>query len=220
MPNYGKMVVKFELSLQEGLNFLKLPVEKRVHNGTKVNRPSAKELFANQHNNLVCSCCGLRADRWIAAHQSRKDKSIWLNLFGVKDDEVILFTRDHIIPRAFGGSDDIRNMRVMCRLCNTARSTQMSEEDLDFLEANHGLIHLERYSAMVERQLKPKFKFANELKGIVINIDHVLPTMKQIIKRLGERVVDFYPTLLDDYRKLTNTRNRFESVFQTSQGDF
>lgn len=35
---------------------------------------------------------------------------------------------DHLIPKSLGGTDDIENLRVLCRRCNTKRQNKMVVE--------------------------------------------------------------------------------------------
>lgn len=55
------------------------------------------------------------------------------NIYGIDEQgNYILFTRDHIIPRSDGGTDDIINQQTMCQKCNAkkgaSRLSQLSEK--------------------------------------------------------------------------------------------
>jgi 5-methylcytosine-specific restriction endonuclease McrA len=45
-------------------------------------------------------------------------KNPHFNLYGKKDDKLILFTRDHILPKSKGGEDSQKNYQTMCEVCN------------------------------------------------------------------------------------------------------
>lgn len=40
------------------------------------------------------------------------------NMYAKKDDEYILMTQDHILPRSKGGKDHLNNLQTMCYVCN------------------------------------------------------------------------------------------------------
>lgn len=49
-------------------------------------------------------------------------------LCGINDVDPFTFEKGHDIARARGGSTDIRNMRPVCRTCNTSQGTQTVDE--------------------------------------------------------------------------------------------
>lgn len=63
-----------------------------------------------------------------------------LDLFAEANGKYVLMTRDHIIPRSLGGINDVKNLRVGCQPCNSARGNSMNEEDLKFMEEHPELI--------------------------------------------------------------------------------
>ena len=60
-----------------------------------------------------CAECGLKGDYF--AIETQTDGHYCLNLYS-KDN--ILFTKDHIIPKAAGGSNALENLQPMCLTCN------------------------------------------------------------------------------------------------------
>jgi hypothetical protein len=78
-----------------------------------------------------CKCvkCGLEAT-FFAKEKSKgqENSKRWhFNLYAVKDGKEILFTKDHIIPRAGGGKDIMSNYQVMCSGCNHAKKNLTNE---------------------------------------------------------------------------------------------
>jgi len=74
----------------------------------------------------TCSSCGLNATHFaIETPAFNKGDPTWhLNLWGIKDGEEVLFTHDHTVARADGGSDNLSNTTTMCSPCNSIKSLQ------------------------------------------------------------------------------------------------
>ena len=72
-----------------------------------------------------CSSCKLPA-QYFAVESFRSDKkeipSVHVNLYGMKDDEEMLFTHDHTLARSLGGADDLSNTTMMCFKCNNLKA--------------------------------------------------------------------------------------------------
>lgn len=52
-----------------------------------------------------------------------------LNLYGINArNEEVLLTKDHIIPRSKGGTDDLRNLQPMCEVCNKRKDSMPMEQ--------------------------------------------------------------------------------------------
>lgn len=67
----------------------------------------------------TCAECGLKG-RFFALE---KDKHVntnkyHLNLYGIKNNKEILFTKDHIIPLSRNGKNELKNYNTMCYFCN------------------------------------------------------------------------------------------------------
>jgi hypothetical protein len=73
-----------------------------------------------------CVTCGLQATFF------KKEKTLEttiLNLYGVRNNRMVMFTRDHIIPASRGGTNDLDNMQPMCADCNGRKGDYISLED-------------------------------------------------------------------------------------------
>jgi len=62
-----------------------------------------------------CSCCGSPLDYGLGKNNLGKD-------------DTSTPSRDHIIPRKFGGTDDISNLWIICLRCNTLKSSATPED--------------------------------------------------------------------------------------------
>lgn len=81
-------------------------------------------------NNHKCVVCGLEATHYRLERQIGA-KNYHFNLYGMKDGEEVLFTKDHIIPRSKGGQNNCYNYQTMCEFCN--------QEKADALEISTGV---------------------------------------------------------------------------------
>jgi hypothetical protein len=79
---------------------------------------------------LTCSCCGLAATHFaIERDKIAPPNTGWhLNLYGELDGLEILFTHDHTLARALGGSHhNPNNLTTMCLPCNAAKAVGEGE---------------------------------------------------------------------------------------------
>ena len=78
-------------------------------------------------NGCTCIKCGLKASYYRL--EKRKESSCFhFNLYGIdKDDNEVLFTKDHILPASLGGKDHYSNYQTMCYVCNCAKGNTVEE---------------------------------------------------------------------------------------------
>jgi hypothetical protein len=70
--------------------------------------------------NLSCVCCGLQGTK-IILEQHPSDKSPHFNLYGFENNKLVLMTKDHVQPKAYGGLDTHSNYQTMCAICNNLK---------------------------------------------------------------------------------------------------
>ena len=72
-------------------------------------------------NNTKCVCCGLEAS-YLSIDKKKSEnentENYHLNMYGLKDGNEIMFTKDHIIPKSKGGKNHQSNYQTMCEICN------------------------------------------------------------------------------------------------------
>lgn len=72
-------------------------------------------------NNMSCVSCGLLGTRvFLECHAN--DMIPHFNLYGEESGRLVLFTKDHIKAKAFGGTDEIDNFQTMCSTCNSLKA--------------------------------------------------------------------------------------------------
>lgn len=177
-----KMIPWFTLSLDDGFEFCDRDPMDRVHANMKVTRAAGRDVFKRERDNLKCACCGLHANVWIGGVQGPKDKRPALNLFhSAPDGANTMFTQDHIIPKAFGGSDSLDNMRVMCSACNWSRGSKIDQTDLDFMEANPHLIEPERFITTIKKHLNGwERRPLSEMSSCVVRNKELILMLKRL----------------------------------------
>ena len=91
-----------------------------VFDGEEIKADSQRyKLF--KRDGCKCCKCGLKA-QYFALEKHIDQPRYHLNLYGVKNGKEVLFTKDHIVPKAKGGRNTMDNYQVMCITCNEAKS--------------------------------------------------------------------------------------------------
>lgn len=88
-----------------------------VVDGFKV-RPISLRYKIFYQKGTKCVCCGKEGTHFKLCGDDRSPKRRHFNLYA---DDGTLMTKDHIIPRARGGMDQVSNMQTMCEDCNKAK---------------------------------------------------------------------------------------------------
>lgn len=108
---------------------------------------------------VKCVSCGLEANMCsMETSISTLGESPHLNLYFKGDNEYILFTKDHVIPKVYGGPDLIENMDVMCEPCNKGKG----HTNLDFEKMREVDVKL--------RSRYPKHVFNYDLEALNVTV--------------------------------------------------
>ncbi len=154
-----------ELGLTEGFQVLdKENKEDRLIRGRRVSACSGWELFKRMRDQPIkCWCCSCEADRWIA-DQGRNNKVGYpvVNLYGIRNGQLVLMNRDHIIPKSLGGLDMVENLRPACAACNTERQNVITPEELKFRQDNPHLWSQKRLDEGMKNARKRLLQAKNE----------------------------------------------------------
>lgn len=175
-----------EMSVEDGVKIL-LSTKKKKHNS-----PIARQVYLRDYKEtgkIQCFSCGCIADRWIVTKVWKKNQRDSLSLFGERNGVLVQFSRDHIIPRCFGGKDDTRNLRSSCVPCNRTRSDEMTKADKAFLVKNFDLVCPDRAKDSLSRRIAA---LAHE-KNQKIKITQIKSLLKFSCYISGYKVPDVTP---------------------------
>ena len=128
------------------------------------------ERYSVFRKNTKCVVCGLEATHYRLERRIGA-KNYHFNLYGMKDGEEVLFTKDHILPVSKGGKNTLNNYQTMCQFCN--------QEKADAIEISTGV-------------------YKEETRTVNLNPDKDRETMKQRTKLIdpsGERDVKYMLSL-------------------------
>lgn len=76
---------------------------------------------------LDCVCCGRKGTHFRIQRTKNSNENYHIGLWS---DDGIQMTKDHIIPKSFGGADNLNNMQTMCDRCNSKKSNKISIYDI------------------------------------------------------------------------------------------
>ncbi len=68
-----------------------------------------------------CVACGLTGSK-VFLECNPADMVPHFNMYGEHEGELVLFTKDHIVAKAFGGEDRLDNYQTMCCTCNSLKA--------------------------------------------------------------------------------------------------
>jgi hypothetical protein len=121
--------VKMEYKVEEILPLISEAVAEKkklvcLPSGKKVRLSNTLKTF--HYKGIVCIRCGLRGVifREIKHHDNNNTH---LRLLGIKDDNEVMMTRDHIIPYSRGGSNNFDNIQTMCCSCNSQKQDEIKK---------------------------------------------------------------------------------------------
>lgn len=89
-------------------------------------------------------------------------QNIYKKLSGQDKAKVRMATVDHILPKSYGGTDHINNLRPSCSDCNGVRGSGWKPEEADVFPSCPLLIELEHKRP----ELKLKLSFPTSIKWI------------------------------------------------------
>lgn len=116
---------------------------RRMYAGKEVRMDSMRyQTFVN--SGIACVKCGLQGEFFaLETHHNAQHDRYHLNMYGRREGEEILFTKDHIKPKGKGGRDVLSNFQTMCAPCNNLKGNYVSScgkaaDPMTLLHQQHG----------------------------------------------------------------------------------
>lgn len=97
----------------------------RIYDGYRVRMDSLRyQVFARGR---VCPSCGAEGSVFLLQrNDSDKDQPpdrAHFNLYAKVGEDLVMMTKDHVVPRSRGGKDHLSNLVAMCVTCNVAKGS-------------------------------------------------------------------------------------------------
>lgn len=122
MKDRKKLVHLGEFSLDEVMPYITENESKRdyhVGEHTYTVRMNSDRYFVFK-DNPRCVSCGLEGTKMIL-DMNPGDHSPHFNLYAEEDGRYVLMTKDHVLAKARGGTDELANYQTMCCTCNNLK---------------------------------------------------------------------------------------------------
>ena len=76
---------------------------------------------------VTCVECGLVGEFFgLEKNRGQEGERYHFNLYGIRDGQEVLMTKDHIMPKSKGGLNTLDNYQVMCFDCNMEKADKIS----------------------------------------------------------------------------------------------
>lgn len=122
MKDRKKLVHLGEFNLDEVMPHITEAESKRdyhVGEHTYTVRMNSDRYFVFK-DNPRCVSCGLEGTKMIL-DMNPGDNSPHFNLYAEEDGRYVLMTKDHVLAKACGGTDELSNYQTMCHFCNNLK---------------------------------------------------------------------------------------------------
>ena len=114
MFRYGEFPIDFVLDKIEYTN-VRIPIS--LNDNTLYVKMNSQRyhLFKKQ---LFCNSCGLTGVKFCLETSEKNSIYPHFNLYAEENENEVLMTKDHIIPKSKGGKNNLKNYVTMCSVCN------------------------------------------------------------------------------------------------------
>lgn len=120
------MIIHAQFDYEDLRPYIGLTYPCRDWYGQKIKMSSTRlELFKR---NPICVSCQKRGSIFLIQSHVKGERP-HLNFFHVMESgNLLLMTKDHIIPKSKGGSNQLDNLQTMCTACNCAKGNKLPGE--------------------------------------------------------------------------------------------
>lgn len=111
-----------------------------------------------------------------------------LDLYSIKDNELFLYTIDHIHPRSKGGADHIDNYQILCKDCNQDKGDstpddivkQKTKTQNKYIDGRLNPLTTQ-ITAIITKLKTKKLICVNECDGFTINNEYAIDDVKIVV---------------------------------------
>jgi len=106
------------------------------YDGKNIKTSSAR-LFCFK-NNPSCVCCGIKGTVFLLQKHQESEFVPHFNLYAEENGELILMTKDHVVPYSKGGPTKQNNLQTMCFDCNNLKkNSKLTLEQLAAIKSKY-----------------------------------------------------------------------------------
>lgn len=122
MKDRKRLIHLGEVSMDEVMPYITEQESKRDYqiNGQQYSVRMNSDRYFVFRDNPACVACGLQGTKMIL-DMNPGDHSPHFNLYAEEDGRYVLMTKDHILAKSRGGTDEIHNYQTMCACCNNLK---------------------------------------------------------------------------------------------------
>jgi 5-methylcytosine-specific restriction endonuclease McrA len=144
--------------------------EEETFRAFKVNKKSYNVRMNSQRYHVFrqgtnCVSCGLDGNRLFLETNNIDDDQAYFNLYCEDNGKLVVMTKDHIKPKAYGGLDVLDNLQPMCYTCNQLKASYPL--DLEGVRALREIA--KKHSHLSKKQLNDKIQKARLLNMTALN---------------------------------------------------
>lgn len=96
--------------------------------GVQVRRVNSIKMELFKSKGTCCASCGLKGEYFLL-EKCEGNNTYHFNLYAtLPNGSMMLFTKDHIVPKSKGGKTKINNLQTMCASCNNKKGSRLDGE--------------------------------------------------------------------------------------------
>lgn len=127
-------------------------------------------------DNLSCMRCDTKATHYAICRYTtdgnKNNKKYNIAFFHLDDDfDIVVHTKDHIVPKSQGGVDSFANYQNLCFLCNQTKADDFSEDDVEVLSTKRDMLPTKTMKQLVRLKYKEKISKESSYKHVSLTIN-------------------------------------------------
>lgn len=126
---------------------------------------NVREILTGGKQVQCCLCKRKSTHRLLIRHKNATATHLETCYVFVKGNQIVLFNKDHFVPKSLGGANRAENMRITCKNCNENRKNKMTN-----FELLRALLNVPKFVSNQE-------KFTNYIKQQLMNGNVICPLL-------------------------------------------